>query len=165
LIGEKLSSDFDHFSNIGHQNKHSANFDNFLSLGGYYGTNRHAMNPSFEIHKKMSQDNYVTKSGQFDHMKAELNKDTSGERNYLIISHNDNTKGRNVSIEEMKTSKCQSNHSPLLTKRKNLQRRTGPASRRQHSKKSIEKSKHVGLNMNLRSHQKASRSETRNTER
>jgi hypothetical protein len=166
LIGEKISADNDHnFQNPRHKNIHSANFDNLMSLGSHYGSNRQLIQPAFEISRKGYNDNIISKSSKFDNNKADMNNDRSGDRNFLIISNNDNSKGRNLLSEDMKSSQSQANHSPMLTKRKNSQRRVSQNNRRHHTKRTIEKSKQIGLNSHLNKHSKASRSETRNTER
>lgn len=148
-----------------HHNKHSSNFENFISMGTHYGSNRALIQPGLDLKPKIQHDNLISKSTKFEHIKAELNKDINGERNYLIISNPNNLKARNQSIEEKKSGNSHSSHSPMLTKRKNSQRMISHSSKRQSSKRSIEKSNQVGLISNLNKHSKASRSETRNTER
>ena len=98
LIGEKISSEMDS-NNIKHQNKHSANFDNFLSLGSHYGNNR-PNNQAFEINTKNLNDNASGKGSKIDHIKAEINKDINEGQNYVIISNNYNLRGRNGLSED-----------------------------------------------------------------
>lgn len=124
LIGEKVSasSDFDHFTQgFHHRAPKGSNYENFLSMAGHYGSNRPILHPSFEIQKNINQNE---KSLSKQHSKISVsgnrasNEEMKSHYNQLLLKSNENRLGRNISIEEMKTNKCQSNHSPLLTKRK-----------------------------------------------
>ena len=165
LIGEKISGDVEHnFQNPRHKNKHSANFDNFMSLGSHYGSNRQPIQPAFEISRKSKV--MVSKGSKISATKPELLKDEKLENNYLIISNNEAPRTKIPMIDDpTKSSNSQNGHSPMLTKRKSSQRRTSHLPRRHTTKRLIEKSNKVGLNPHLSKHSKENRSETRNTER
>lgn len=121
-------------------------------MAGHYGTNRPVLHPSFEIQKHINQSEKPLQKGHTGNSTNNVgNKDeTVGQYNHLLMLSNENKTGRNISIEDLKTGKCQSNHSPLLTKRKNSQRKTGSTSVRNKYKQQKNRNKFVSLNGNLR---------------
>ena len=83
-------------------------------MGGNYGNNILATNPNYDVQKPGFLENSIAVKERT----SEFNNKGNKNFNCVIISQPENRIGRNDLIEDLKSSKSQSNHSPLLTKRK-----------------------------------------------
>jgi len=125
LIADKIKSKPDP-----HQNRIIPNWsnpENLLLLAQYYGSNYQVMQKEFKRNMKPHDQpnsnlhNWIISHNNMNH------QDLKSHYNHLINLN----KGRNVSIEEMNTQgRCQSNHSPLLIKRKYSRKRGGNSTTR-----------------------------------
>lgn len=170
IVGDKTTSsgEWDNFrNNFYTKPPRGSNFENFISMAGHYGSNRQATNSNVEGQKHMdTHEKSLSKNGKSTLSNNILSTDeTKSNYNYLCLPSSNDRTGRNTSIEELKTNKCPSNHSPLLTKRKNSQKKGGNSTVRNKHKQQKNKSKFVSLNGNLRSSSSHAHEDGKSTER
>lgn len=144
-----------------------SNFENFISMAGHYGVNRKVANTNLDAQNHTNaHEKSLSNNGKSTLSNNMLSTDeTKSNYNYLCLPSSNDRTGRNTSTEELKTNKCPSNHSPLLTKRKNSQRKGGNSTVRNKYKQRKIKSKFVSLNGNLRSSSNQAHEDRKSTER
>lgn len=146
LIGDKIKSKPDP-----NQHKLGSKCNNLLNIHssvGHYGTHYWGL-PNGEVIRSMKL-HEKSISQHKNILKAESNVDFDDCKHlYSHQSKLNNRKGRNYSTEGMESqSKCQSNRSPMLTKRRYSQKRGGISTvRNKYSHPS--RSKRIQLNNNL----------------
>lgn len=141
LVGDKISfsNEAANFAtNFHSRGSRNSNFENFISMANYYGTNRGVLPPSFEVPRHI---NLTEKSLSNPQNPKEESKSYYAH----VVSKAEAMQCKNGSIED--PGKSQNNHSPLMTKRKQKGGNSTVRNKYMHHKNS---SKLVSLNSNLR---------------